>query len=162
MVATASLNIKRVKRTIAQCPSIEGLKEIILAAQERVIELRKQEAERAHQLAWDAISKAKEGYFAVVFRGAEITLAVAENGARATQNKVSRFLPGMLLHVHSVRLRAKRLWLRNDAGDRLYGMDARDLGALNIRVFPDELTAHVAMAEHGQSAAAQAHPEDAA
>lgn len=146
MIASTFLNIKRIKRTINQCQSPEDLKEIIRAAQERMAELRKQEIERTQKIVWDALSKAKEGHVAVVFNGTEITMEVSENGARLTRLKRCTFLPGMVLHVHALQPRAKRLWLRNSAGDKIYRMEARELGTLDIRVFPDELTAHVAIA----------------
>jgi hypothetical protein len=152
-----SMDIKRIKQMIGRCQSREELREVIKAANDRETELRKREQEQAahaQEQAWLSAKKAKAGQVAVIFHGTEAAPIVVAPGKRRGDYKRTSFSTGTLLRVHCVQPRAKRAWFRNESSGEGYCMTPREIGMLGIRFFPDELTAHVALAQSGLLAAA--------
>lgn len=146
------MDTKQIKEAIGRCRSRTALKEIVAACQRRDDELRKRELEQlahASEKAWLSAKGSKSGHVAVAFKAAEVSIYVVEAGKRQSYLKRVCFAAGADLQVRTVQPRAKRVWLENKSSSELYAMTPRELGLLEIAVFPDELTAHVALAQRG-------------
>lgn len=146
------MDTKEIKEAIGRCRSRTSLNDIVAACRARDEELRKREHEQlacAIEKSWLSAKGSKAGHVAVAFKAAEVLIYVAEAGKRQTILKPVSLAAGAMLQVRSVQPRAKRVWFLNETTGESYGMEPPDLGRLEIAVFPDELTAHVAMAQSG-------------
>ena len=140
----------KIKRMIAQCESIENLNEIAKAAQAQTAELRKRAAEEiahAKEQAWEDVRKSKPKQVAMTLKGGSASILVGE-GSGTTHPRQISMAAGEVLRVHAVQPRAKRLWLKNDSGNAVYLMTPDLLAKLVVRVYPDELTANIALVQY--------------
>lgn len=144
----------KLKRLVTQCESREDLKEVIRAAQDRANQLRKQDIDRARDHAWSAICKAETGQVAIVLQGADVQLLVGKPGGRTLNWRTTNIPTGEVFRVWAVHPRAKRLWLKNDVGDKLYCLTPDLLTKIALGLYRDEMTAHIGLNQHLKQAAA--------
>lgn len=149
------MDAKQIKEAIGRCRAPEALREIVEACRAQEGELRKcarEQMAHATEQAWLSVRGSKPDHVAVVFNGAEIYMGVAGAGQRRAQNRRVHLAAGTILLVHAVQPRAKRAWLRNESSGEVYAMTPRELGLLEVRTFPDEFTAQVALVQRGLTA----------
>ncbi len=140
------MSTTKIKRMISLCESREDLKEIIVAARQQAVRLDKLET-IAREEAWHSVSKATKGQVAMVMDGGLIQVEVAEPGQKRAQRKAVNIPAGTPLLVRSVQPRAKRLWLDGDQG-HVYSMTPVSIERINVKIYPDEMTAHIALSQH--------------
>lgn len=142
------MGIAKIKRMIGECNSREDLDTIVRLARAQQVELRKANSERAAAM-WESAAKARKGQTAIVLSGSrEAILICAAEGKSNTAHLKRRVLqPGTMLNIQAVQPRKRCLWAKDSEIGLVYAFTPEIIASLDVRVFPDELTAQVAYAK---------------
>lgn len=149
-VALMSAKHAKIARFVGGLSSIEELEFLVKAARERMHQIRLEANERAaaaQEAKWSAVRRAKKGHYAVVHAAVEpVRILVAPPGKTIAMWQAATMRQGLVLTVAAVQPRAKRVWLANQDSGETYCMTPRELSVLDVRIYPDEMTAQIAAA----------------
>lgn len=144
-----SRQVDRIARLIGEVGAAADACEIARIARDRAQELRKEGLERrvaAQEAAWRNASRASPGCWAVTSAECEAWLLVAPHGKKMAMFNSARLPAKTALRVYVIQPRKKLAWLVNEANGEKYAMTPSDLACFGVKFYPDELTAHIAIA----------------
>lgn len=143
----------KMTRFVDALSSIDEVEALIKAAHERVRQIRleaNEQAIAAQEAKWDAVRRAKKGHYAVVHTAAAPTrILFAPANVRAAQWKTLTLPQGTVLAITHIQPRAKRVWAEGPGTGETYCFEPRELALLDVRIYPEEMTARVAAVSCG-------------
>lgn len=138
----------KIKRFIGALSSLDEVDFLLGAARERkrqVVLENRERAAAAREEAWDAVRRAKQGHYAVArAAAAPMRILVAPPKIRTAQWQSIELPRGSVFVVLVAQPRAKRIWLKNPDSGETYCLTPHELSVLDVRCYPDEMTARVA------------------